>query len=93
MGSFCSLYITGTAGGTVERREGIVNHSETIVRNHRCGKKGGKKKTFKLTYNLKVHITIPRRRKFKVDAASKVASVFFLAWVAEERGEGKTENR
>lgn len=37
-----------------------------------------KRKDWELTYDLKVHITIPRWRKFKVNAASEIASVFLL---------------
>lgn len=33
---------------------------------------------WKLTYNLEVYITVSRWRKFEVNAASKVTSVFFL---------------
>lgn len=45
-----------------------------------------------LTYDLKVYITIPRRRKFKINAASKIAGVFLLPGGKVENW-GKTENQ
>lgn len=72
MGSFCSLYMTGTAGGTGERKAEDKSFSRQLWR--LVDVEGIEK----LTYNLEVYITVPRWRKFKVNAASKVTSVFLL---------------
>lgn len=85
MGSFCSLYMTGTAGGTVERNAVDKSFSRQFW------KLVDKEGIEKLTYNLEVYITVPRWRKFEVNAASKVANVFLLKNRNREREKGKID--
>lgn len=59
------------------KRKQIVNHW-WYNRKRECDSTKWNEKDFKLTYDLKVHITVSRWRKFKVNAASEVASVFLL---------------